>query len=132
MGTRKKDHKMKNNILRKKNKAMEPELDRILRGGNEPEPKAEPSQENFSFPLTAEKLFRMALNVPDPAHGTLGYYYEAELRRECRILVPHPLYRQDRAGIMAAYQLWENNRRCFLKAIDEILSGYARKAGRNG
>lgn len=79
------------------------------------------------YPLTADKLFRLARSVSacDPARIALGYCYEFELKRECAITLGFPIYKNDRMGLWTA--LWRRRQnwgffRC--SAVDAVLCAY--------
>ena len=79
------------------------------------------------YPLTADKLFRLARSVSacDPARIALGYRYEFELKRECAITLAYPIYKNDPMGLWTA--LWRRRQnwgffRC--SAVDAVLCAY--------
>ena len=79
------------------------------------------------YPLTADKLFRLARSVSacDPARIALGYRYEFELKRECAITLEFPIYKNDHMGLWTA--IWRRRKnwgffRC--SAIDAVLYAY--------
>jgi hypothetical protein len=77
--------------------------------------------------LSAQTLFNLALTVeaPDPARQALGFFYEQELKRECEMLIPHPIPSYYRAGIWKALMLRRSNPGYFVcNAIDVVLTYY--------
>lgn len=79
------------------------------------------------YPLTAQILFDLALTVVtvDPARMVLGFYYEAQLKRECELLIPHPIPSFFSRGIWTALMLHRNNPDFFVcNAIDIVLTAY--------
>ena len=83
-------------------------------------------QLSWLFPLTAEKLFQMARRQPDPAREMFGYFYEAELRKECRQLIEHPVYARDFSTLLYCCNLLVANGQYFkcAAAIQPILQNY--------
>ena len=79
------------------------------------------------YPLTAQILFDLALTVVtvDPARLTLGFYYEAQLKRECELLIPHPIPSFFSEGIRTALKFRRKNPVFFVcNAIDIVLTAY--------
>lgn len=79
------------------------------------------------YPLTAQILFDLALTVVtvDPARLTLGFYYKAQLKRECELLIPHPIPSFFSEGIRTAREFRRNNPAFFVcNAIDIVLTAY--------
>ena len=78
------------------------------------------------FPLTAEKLFEMARRQPDPAREMFDYFYEAELRKECRHLIEYPLYARDLSDLRYCCNLLIANGQYFkcAAALRPILQNY--------
>lgn len=78
------------------------------------------------FPLTAEKLFEMARRQPDPAREMFGYFYEAELKKECQHLIEYPLYAGDFYNLLYCHKLLVANGQYFkcAAAIQPILQNY--------
>lgn len=78
------------------------------------------------FPLTAEKLFEMARRQPDPAREMFGYFYEAELRKECQHLIEYPLDAGDFYNLLYCHKLLVANGQYFkcAAAIQPILQNY--------
>jgi len=77
--------------------------------------------------LSARTLFNLALTVetPDPARRMLGYFYEAQLMRECAMLIPHPIPSYYLIGIRNALLIRRNNPGFFVcNAIDVVLTYY--------
>lgn len=77
--------------------------------------------------LSAQTLFNLALTVeaPDPARRMLGYFYEAQLMRECAMLIPHPIPSYYLIGIRNALLIRRNNPGFFMcNAIDVVLTYY--------
>ena len=77
--------------------------------------------------LSAERLFNLALTIEtnDPARVFLGFFYEARLQRECRLLIPHPIPHYYTAGIQNALMVRRNNPSIFIcNAIDVVLTFY--------
>ena len=77
--------------------------------------------------LSAQTLFNLALTVeaPDPARHILGFGYENRLKRECELLIPHPIPSYYRIGIWKALMLRRNNPCYFMcNAIDVVLTYY--------
>ena len=75
--------------------------------------------------LSAQTLFNLALTVetPDPARRMLGYFYEAQLMRECAMLIPHPIPSYYLIGIRNALLIRRNNPGFFMcNAIDVVLT----------
>ena len=81
---------------------------------------------SWLFPLTAEKLFEMARRQPDPAREMFDYFYEAELRKECRHLIGYPLYARDLSALRYCCNLLVANDQYFkcAAAIRPILQNY--------
>lgn len=81
---------------------------------------------SWLFPLTAEKLFEMARRQPDPAREMFDYFYEAELRKECRHLIEYPLYARDLSALRYCSNLLVANDQYFkcAAAIRPILQNY--------
>lgn len=81
---------------------------------------------SWLFPLTTEKLFEMARRQPDPAREMFGYFYEAELRKECRHLIEYPLYAGDFYNLLYCRKLLVANGQYFkcAAAIQPILQNY--------
>ena len=81
---------------------------------------------SWLFPLTAEKLFEMARRQPDPAREMFGYFYEAELKKECRLLIGYPLYARDLSALRYSCNLLVANDQYFkcAAAIRPILQNY--------
>ena len=81
------------------------------------------------FPFTTEKLFETARRQPDPARKMFGYFYEAELRKECRQLIGFPLSSGDFYHIQYCYNLLVANGQYFkcAAAIRPILQNYLEK-----
>lgn len=79
------------------------------------------------YPLTAQILFDLALTVVtvDPARMVLGFYYEAKLKRECELLIPHPIPSFFSEGIRTALKFRRKNPVFFVcNAIDIVLTAY--------
>lgn len=79
------------------------------------------------FPLTAHRLFHMALGVSaiDPARHALGYFYKSRLKHECSLLVVQPVYRHNVAAIWNALYFRRSNPNYFIcSAADMILTLY--------
>lgn len=79
------------------------------------------------FPLTAHRLFLMALGISaiDPARYTLGFFYKSRLKRECALLVDQPIYRHNVANIRNALYFRRTNADYFVcSATDIILNLY--------
>ena len=77
--------------------------------------------------LSAQTLFNLALTVetPDPARRMLGLLYEPTLKRECELLIPHPIPSYYRMGIRNALMFRRNNPGIFkCHAIDVVLTYY--------
>jgi len=77
--------------------------------------------------LSAQTLFNLALTVeaPDPARHILGLGYENRLKRECEVLIPHPIPSYYRMGIGKALRFRRNNPGYFMcSAIDVVLTYY--------
>ena len=77
--------------------------------------------------LSAQTLFNLALTVeaPDPARHILGFGYENRLKRECELLIPHPIPSYYRIGIWKALMLRRSNPGYFVcNAIDVVLTYY--------
>ena len=75
--------------------------------------------------LSAETLFDLALTVekPDPARQMLGFFYETQLKRECELLIPHPIPSYYRRGMWNALMIRRNNPGFFMcNAIDVVLT----------
>ena len=89
-----------------------------------------PSAPQFWMPcrppsLSAETLFDLALTVeaPDPARQMLGFFYETQLKRECKLLIPHPIPIYYRQGIWKALMIRRSNPDFFMcSAIDIVLT----------
>ena len=79
------------------------------------------------FPVTAQGVFDLALTVSqnDPARLRFGLFYEPELKRECRILIPHPIPSFYPQAIRYALILHRSNPNVFFcQAIDIVLTYY--------
>ena len=77
--------------------------------------------------LSAQTLFNLALTVeaPDPARQMLGFFYETQLKRECKLLIPHPIPSYYRMGIWTALMIRRNNPGFFIcNSIDVVLTYY--------
>ena len=77
--------------------------------------------------LSAQTLFNLALTVetPDPARRMLGFFYETQLKRECKLLIPHPIPSYYRMGIWTALMIRRNNPSFFVcNSIDVVLTYY--------
>ena len=88
---------------------------------------AESTARSPSYPLTANRLFLMALSVStiDPARYALGFYYKARLKHECSLLVTQPVYRHNVAAIWNALYFRRSNPNYFIcSAADMILTLY--------
>ena len=75
--------------------------------------------------LSAQTLFNLALTVetPDPARRMLGFFYETQLKRECKLLIPHPIPIYYRQGIWKALMIRRSNPDFFMcSAIDIVLT----------
>ena len=79
------------------------------------------------YPVTARGVFDLALTLGpvDPTRQQLGFFYEAQLKRECEMLVPHPIPSFYPQGIMKALMLRRSNPGFFVcYAIDVVLTHY--------
>ena len=79
------------------------------------------------YPITAQGVFDLALTVVpvDPARLTLKFFYEAQLKRECNLLIPHPIPSFYPQGIRDALIHRRNNPAVFVcQAIDVVLMYY--------
>lgn len=82
------------------------------------------------YPVTAQGIFDLALTVVsfDPARLQLGFFYEPQLKRECEMLVPHPIPSFFPWGIMNALMLRRSNPGVFVcYAIDIVLTHYLKE-----
>ena len=82
------------------------------------------------YPVTAQGIFDLALTVVsfDPARLQLGFFYEPQLKRECEMLVPHPIPSFYPWGIMNALMLRRSNPGVFVcYAIDIVLTHYLKE-----
>ncbi len=88
--------------------------------------------------LTARNLYYWALctSNTDPARQILGFFYEAQLKRECKALVPYPIPSYCLVGIWKALWTRRNNPEFFIcQAIDIVLVNYLNSltnGGNNG
>ena len=80
----------------------------------------------LDYPLTAQILFNLALTVVmvDPALLTLGFAYKARLKRECEILIPHPIPSFFSRGFQTALRVRRKNPFFVCEAIDVVLTAY--------
>lgn len=79
------------------------------------------------YPVTARGVFDLALTLGriDPARQQLGFFYEAQLKRECEMLVPHSIPSFYPQGILKALMLRRSNPGFFVcYAIDVVLTHY--------
>lgn len=79
------------------------------------------------YPITAQGVFDLALTVVpfDPARQRLGFFYEAQLKRECNLLIPHPIPSFYPQGIKNALRLRRSNPAVFVcQAVDRVLMYY--------
>ena len=79
------------------------------------------------YPITAQGVFDLALTVVpvDPARLTLKFFYEAQLKRECNLLIPHPIPSFYPQGIKNILRLRRSNPTVFVcQAIDVVLMYY--------
>ena len=99
---------------------------KIVDGEKHDGPEHSISHLSWLFPLTTEKLFEMARRQPDPAREMFGYFYEAELRKECRHLIGYPLYARDLSALRYCCNLLIANGQYFkcAAAIRPILQNY--------
>jgi len=77
--------------------------------------------------LSAQTLFDLALTVeaPDPARQVLGFFYEPRLKRECELLIPHPIPSYYLIGIRNALMIRRSNSGFFIcNSIDVVLTYY--------
>lgn len=77
--------------------------------------------------LSAQTLFNLALTVeaPDPARQKLGFFYEMQLKRECELLIPHPIPSYYLIGIRNALMIRRSNPGFFIcNSIDVVLTYY--------
>ena len=82
------------------------------------------------YPVTAQGVFDLALTVEsfDPARLLLGFFYEAQLKHECEMLVPHPIPSFYPRGIRNALMLRRSNPSVFVcNAIDVVLTHYLKE-----
>ena len=86
-----------------------------------------PTLRKLPYPLTAKKLFRMALEISasDPSFRVLGYKYKTRLMHECSLLVNHPICRHNVAAIWNALEFRRYNPNYFIcLSADIILNAY--------
>ena len=79
------------------------------------------------YPVTAQGVFNLALTVVpfDPARQRLGFFYEAQLKLECYLLIPYPIPSFYPQGIKNALRLRRSNPTVFVcQAIDVVLTYY--------
>ena len=79
------------------------------------------------YPVTAQGVFNLALTVVpfDPARQRLGFFYEAQLKLECYLLIPYPIPSFYPQGIKNALRLRRSNPTVFVcQAIDSVLMYY--------
>ena len=79
------------------------------------------------YPVTAQGVFNLALTVVpfDPARQRLGFFYEAQLKLECYLLIPYPIPSFYPQGIKNALRLRRSNPAVFVcQAIDSVLMYY--------
>ena len=90
-------------------------------------PAVPPWGQKLPYPLSSQELFRLSLTVeaPDPARQQLGFLYEDQLKRECELLIPHPIPHFYTMGIWKALMLRRSNPNVFFcNAIDIVLTYY--------
>ena len=81
----------------------------------------------LQYPVTAQGVFELALTVApiDPARLTLRFFYEPQLKRECNMLIPHPIPSYFPQGIRNALSYRRSNPTVFVcQAIDVVLTYY--------
>lgn len=86
-----------------------------------------PTSRKLPYPLTAKKLYRMALEISasDPSFWVLGYNYKSRLMHECSLLVNHPICRHNVAAIWNALEFRRYNSNYFIcLSADIILNAY--------
>lgn len=77
------------------------------------------------FPLTAEKLEIIVRSIDWEGPQLLGFFYLAELHKECGILIPYPILHFADVGFQRMLATWNCNF-CFFKcqAIGTVLNFY--------
>lgn len=77
------------------------------------------------FPLTAEKLEIIVRSIDWEGPQLLGFFYLAELHKECGILIPYPILHFADVGFQRMLATWHYNFQFFqCRAIGTVLDFY--------